>query len=187
MPARPTASTPTTARARRLGRSTVITVVIAFEYDGDQMAQESNNVGALLRRYVYGVEPVVSLVMYDGSGTTAKTWLHRDQLGSVIATASSEGTRKDIYTYCPFGEPDKTTGVRFRYTGQWLIGELGLYYYKARFYSPELGRFLQTDPIGYKDDLNLYAYVKNDPINFTDPTGLASDQQGNWVFASSGQ
>jgi RHS repeat-associated protein len=50
--------------------------------------------------------------------------------------------------------------------------DLGLYYYKARMYSPTLGRFLQTDPIGTKDDLNLYAYVKNNPVNFTDPTGL---------------
>jgi RHS repeat-associated protein len=64
-----------------------------------------------------------------------------------------------------------TSGIRFRYTGQQWLQELGLYYYKARFYSQVLGRFLQTDPVGYRSDLNLYAYVGNDPINFTDPTG----------------
>ncbi|HRN82634.1 MAG TPA: RHS repeat-associated core domain-containing protein [Nitrosomonas europaea] len=63
------------------------------------------------------------------------------------------------------------TGTRFRYTGQQFIGSLNLYYYKARFYSPALGRFLQTDPIGTADDLNLYAYVRNNPINLTDPSG----------------
>ena len=59
---------------------------------------------------------------------------------------------------------------------QQLIGELGLYYYKARFYSPSLGRFLQTDPIGYRDDVNLYAYVGNNPANRTDPSGLLAHE-----------
>jgi RHS repeat-associated protein len=60
----------------------------------------------------------------------------------------------------------------FGYTGREFDSETGLYYYRARYYSPRLGQFLQTDPIGTQDDVNLYRYVGSDPLNQRDPTGL---------------
>lgn len=114
---------------------------------------------------------------FEGADASQPRWFAQDRLGSVIATSDAAGAVTP-YAYGPYGEPQSWSGSRFRYTGQMAIPEAQLYHYRARAYDPVMGRFLQTDPIGYDDGPNIYAYVRGNPVNGVDPSGLDGEGIG---------
>jgi RHS repeat-associated protein len=143
-------------------------------YDGTDLIAEVDGNGTTLRRYVHGPGEDDPLVWYEGAGTNDRHWLHADAQGSIVALSDASGALTAINRYDEYGIPAAANSGRFQYTGQIWLPELGMYFYKSRVYSPTLGRFLQVDPVGYADQFNLYAYVGDDPVNRTDPTGLQS-------------
>jgi RHS repeat-associated protein len=164
-------------------------VVSFFEDGGHEIAEFTANAANIVE-YVRGPgDKVIASIAHPAGLTPAGdiTYYHNDPLGSPLAVTHG-GAVTNAYAYGAFGETSPLAGPAFRYTGQRLDAETGLYYYRARHFSPGLGRFLQTDPAGYAGGRNLYAYVGNDPINFTDPSGMYLNQAGNaaWGLTKSG-
>jgi RHS repeat-associated protein len=166
-----------------MGRRTAKTVnstVTAFVHDGDSEIAEYDGSGALQRRYVPGPAIDEYIAMVTAAGV--KSYFHTDKMGSVIAMSDASGNLTEgPYTYdsygnCFSGGVACGAGLPFRFTGQRLDPETGLYFYRARYYASKDGRFLQTDGVGYKADLNLYTYAGNDPTDGTDPSGNCPPQ-----------
>ncbi|MCG8506344.1 MAG: hypothetical protein MI755_17200 [Sphingomonadales bacterium] len=138
-------------------RKTVNASITSYAYDGGEAIAEYSGFGGaatLLRRYVYGPgidEPVLKIEYNTGGAETGRLFYHADHQGSVIALSTTAGALSESFIYSPFGETsDSLSGNPYRYTGRRLDEETGLYYYRARYYSPIIGRFLSPDPIGDK-------------------------------------
>ncbi len=141
-----------------------------FFYDGSDIIKEV--AGGSEVSYLRDLDIDEPLARIEPGGTSCYL---ADSIGSLLAMSSSEGGIATEYTYEPFGRTIATGATSqnsFQFTGRENDGT-GLYYYRARYYDPRLGRFLREDPIGLQaGDTNLYAYVGNNSVNYTDPFGL---------------
>jgi len=124
-------------------------------------------------RYVYGTDLIEQV---DPANTPV--FYHADGLGSTRALSNLAGQRTDAYSYDVFGALRTKTGNAaqpFTFTGEQNDGELGLVFLRARYYDPDVGRFLSLDPVRgmstVPETLNRYVYVKNNPVRLTDPSG----------------
>jgi RHS repeat-associated protein len=156
-----------------LGRRIEKTVngrTIQYLYDGVDIVQEIEN-GAVSSNYLRTLnidEPLARLT------PNSSRFYQTDALRSVVALTDETGAIKTQFVYDPFGNvaiSGEPSDNPFQYTGRENDG-MGLYYYRARYYSPELQRFISEDPIGFEGgDANFYAYVANNPMKWFDPEG----------------
>jgi len=114
----------------------------------------------------------------EAAGVPTIRFYHTDHLGSSNVITDATGAVVELAEYTPYGSlthHEGSTSVPQQFTGQRLDASTGLYYYHARYYDPDLGRFIQADPIvpvpGDPQALNRYSYVRNNPVNFVDPSG----------------
>ncbi len=178
------------ARNRCVSRTTSMGLiqgpVSLFYYDGWELIEERDAGNTLVAQYVHGAREDEMIAKIDSYGTV---YYHTDAEGSVVALTNSSGNVVERYKYDAFGKPSfldstsqpingSTVGNRFLFTGrEWMV-DLELYDYRNRAYSPEFGRFLQSDPKSFDaDPSNLYRYCGNEPLDRTDPMGLAPVEQ----------
>jgi RHS repeat-associated protein len=156
------------------GRRTSKTILGAqtgFLYDDANPVQELSGTTVTANSLMGGIDEVFQRT--DSAG--ARNFL-TDALGSSIASADSTGTIQTQYTFDPFGNTTSSgasTSNSFAYTGRELDAT-GLYFDRARYYNPMIGRFISEDPIGFGDGVNIYSYVYDNPLNFRDSLGLSA-------------
>jgi RHS repeat-associated protein len=155
-----------------LGRRTskaVGSTASQFLYDGNDVAAEIGG-GAIGANYLRSLNIDEPFIRQAGTGNEH---YHTDALGSSLVLSNTQGAPATMYAYEPFGKTTitGTSANVFQYTGR-ENDDTELAYYRARYYSPSRGRFIAEDPLEFDGgDANLYAYVFNNPLNFSDPSG----------------
>ena len=152
-----------------------------YLYDGSGIIAEHNNRNELTRRYLHGpgIDEPLSVTEIKGHGKKdlPETYYYQvDGLGSITGLTDEKGRPVQRYEYDSFGnirQHGNRIGQPFAFTAREYDRETGLYFYRARYYDPQSGRFIVRDPIGFAGgDINLYAYVWNNPVNWRDPLGI---------------
>jgi RHS repeat-associated protein len=168
-----------------LGVNTAAPVATDFVLAGGEEIADYYETSASWRLTVRGADglPLVTVVPAAGGGGEEIVYVHHDGKGSTVALTVPGGSGVgDSYTYSDYGAPQSGSWLAYQYAGYRYDSETGLYYMPARYYSPALGRFLQSDPVGFRGGANLYVYAGNDPVNLVDPTGLTPDGSGSSGF-----
>ena len=167
---------------RRLEKD-VAGVVTRYIYDNEDILLELDGSDNILARYTHGPgldEPLIMERDLDLSSTfevNETFFYHADGLGSVSELTNIAGTAVETYAYDSFGQISQqigTLGNPFTYTAREFDSDSSLYFYRARYYDSNTGRFITKDPRLIDSQLNLYPYVKNNPVRFTDPSGEVS-------------
>ncbi len=147
-------------------------VITRYVYDGENILLEYDGTNTLLARYSHGQRRDKPFSVERGGQSF---FYQADHQGSVTQITDAAGFVVNSYEYDSYGRIEASIeGIAnpFTYTGREEDPESGLYYYRARYYDPENGRFLSGDPLGFGGgDLNLYRYVLNNPLNLVDPDG----------------
>jgi RHS repeat-associated protein len=175
------------ASGRRIEKRYDGLTILKYIYDGDSCIAEYDASGNLRRKYIYGPGIDQPVCMIESTMTPAATYYyHFDASGSVVALTNSSGNTVEVYDYSVYGQvgaTDPSHTNRFMFTGREFDKETGLYYYRARYYKPEIGRFLQVDPVGYGAGMNLYRYCSNNPWNMADPFGNDPCLIHGWYYS----
>jgi RHS repeat-associated protein len=161
-----------------VGVNTAAPVATDFVLAGGEEIADFYETSATWRLTVRGAGglPLAAVVPAGGDGSEEIVYVHHDMKGSTVALTAPGGSGPaESYTYSDYGQPQSGTWLAYQYAGYRYDSETGLYYVQARYYNPNLGRFLQTDPSGFDGGFNLYAYAENDPVNLEDSTGLSPD------------